>query len=77
LNYTWAGLTILKQLLLIELLQQKQKNDYVNQVIYLQQLAYIYERLKQYQQQCGKATTSRILSRKQFTQIPALRLAIA
>jgi len=28
----------------------KAKNDHVNQVIYLQQLAYIYERLKQYQQ---------------------------
>jgi len=32
------------------LLRLAKENDYVNQVIYLQQLAYIYERLKQYQQ---------------------------
>lgn len=57
----------------------KAKNDHINQVIYLQQLAYIYERLKQYQQAVTvkQQLAEFYLNEKQFTQIPALRLAIA
>jgi tetratricopeptide (TPR) repeat protein len=57
----------------------KANQDRADQVIYLQQLAYVYERAKQYQQAVTvkQKLAELYLNEQQFTQIPALRLAIA
>jgi len=58
----------------------KSKSKSSHQVIYLQQLAYIYERAKQYQPAAVTVKQQLVkfyLNEQQFTQIPALRLEIA
>ena len=55
------------------------KNERVQQLRYLQQLAFIYERAKQYQQAVvvKQQLAKLYLNEQQLTQIPALRLTIA
>lgn len=57
----------------------KAKGDRVSEVTYLQQLAYIYNQAKQFQQAVTvkQQLAEFYLNEKNFTQVPALRLAIA
>lgn len=55
------------------------RGDRVGEVNYLQQLAYIYDRARQYQQAVTvkQRLAELYLNESQFTQVPAIRLAIA
>lgn len=55
------------------------KKDRVSEVTYLQELAYIYEQIKQPQQALpiNQQLAELYLNEEQFVQVPALRLAIA
>ncbi|MBE9192145.1 tetratricopeptide repeat protein [Gloeocapsopsis crepidinum LEGE 06123] len=55
------------------------RGNRVSEVTYLQQLAYIYDRARQYQQAITvkQRLADLYLNEAQFTQVPALRLAIA
>ena len=57
----------------------KRSDHRISEVTYLQQLAYIYDRARQYQQAVTvkQRLADLYLNEAQFTQVPALRLAIA